>query len=72
MRAEAIANLSLVGKSYGASAIKVEPRALEKLPLSAAALSENKLVYELTTSSHEKFRMFKGQRKGDSRQGVLF
>ncbi|MGE5445897.1 MAG: N-6 DNA methylase [Ignavibacteriales bacterium] len=28
-----IANLSLVGKTYGAGAIKVEPRALEKLPL---------------------------------------
>ncbi|KAF5437760.1 hypothetical protein C5S35_02435 [Candidatus Methanophagaceae archaeon] len=26
-------NLSLVGKSYGGGAIKVEPRALEKLPL---------------------------------------
>lgn len=36
---ETIANLSLVGKSYGAGAIKVEPRALERLPLPAAALS---------------------------------
>ena len=30
---EALANLSLVGKSYGSGAIKVEPRALERLPL---------------------------------------
>ncbi len=30
---ETVSNLSLVGKSYGAGAIKVEPRALEKLPL---------------------------------------
>src|SRR5574341_109723 len=30
---ETLANLSLVGKSYGSGAIKVEPRALEKLPL---------------------------------------
>jgi hypothetical protein len=32
---EIIFNLSLVGKSYGDGAIKVEPRALEKLPLPA-------------------------------------
>jgi len=37
---ETIANLSLVGKSYGSGAIKVEPRALETLPLPAAVLSE--------------------------------
>lgn len=30
---ETIANLSLVGKSYGSGAIKVEPRALEALPI---------------------------------------
>ena len=32
---ETVSNLSLVGKSYGAGAIKVEPRALERLPLPA-------------------------------------
>ncbi len=32
-RPETISNLSLVGKSYGSGAIKVEPRALERLPL---------------------------------------
>lgn len=37
---ETVANLSLVGKSYGAGAIKVEPRALEQLPLSPSFLSE--------------------------------
>ena len=31
---ETISNLSLVGKSYGGGAIKVEPRSLEKLPIS--------------------------------------
>ncbi len=35
---ETVANLSLVGKSYGSGAIKVEPRALERLPLSMSAL----------------------------------
>ena len=37
---DTIANLSLVGKSYGGGAIKVEPRALERLPLSAHVLTE--------------------------------
>lgn len=32
---DTVANLRLVGKSYGAGAIKVEPRALERLPLPA-------------------------------------
>lgn len=36
---ETLANLALVGKSYGDGAIKVEPRALEKLPLPEALLS---------------------------------
>jgi adenine-specific DNA-methyltransferase len=37
-------NLASVGKSYGVGAIKVEPRALEALPLSADALQEAGLV----------------------------
>lgn len=37
---ETIANLPSVGKSYGAGAIKVEPRALERLPLPTAALQK--------------------------------
>jgi adenine-specific DNA-methyltransferase len=36
---ETVANLRLVGKSYGAGAIKVEPRALEKLPIPASLVS---------------------------------
>ncbi len=36
---ETIANLALVGKSYGAGAIKVEPRALETLPLPSHVVS---------------------------------
>ncbi|MGH9519330.1 MAG: hypothetical protein ACRD2D_06750, partial [Terriglobales bacterium] len=39
-----IANLARVGKSYGDGAIKVEPRALEKLTLPAAVCSEAGLV----------------------------
>jgi adenine-specific DNA-methyltransferase len=35
---EALANLQSVGKSYGSGAIKVEPRALERLPLPVSVL----------------------------------
>lgn len=35
---DTIANLARVGKSYGAGAIKVEPRALEALPIPVSAL----------------------------------
>lgn len=38
-----VANLACVGKSYGGGAIKVEPRALEKLPLPMEALAESGL-----------------------------
>lgn len=37
---DTIANLSAVGKSYGAGAIKVEPRSLERLPIPAGVLKE--------------------------------
>jgi hypothetical protein len=37
---DTVDNLALVGKSYGGGAVKVEPRALERLPLSARALRE--------------------------------
>ncbi len=37
---QTVANLALVGKSYGSGAIKVEPRALERLPLPPCALDE--------------------------------
>ena len=40
---ETISNLSLVGKSYGSGAIKVEPRALERLPITDRALRDSKL-----------------------------
>jgi len=36
---ETVANLPLVGKSYGGGAIKVEPRALESLPLPAEVVA---------------------------------
>lgn len=35
-----LANLALVGKSYGGNAIKVEPRALERLPLASDLIQE--------------------------------
>ena len=37
---ETVAGLSLVGKSYGSGAVKVEPRALEQLPLPEAVVCE--------------------------------
>ena len=37
---DTIANLALVGKSYGGGAIKVEPRALERLPIPSSVLAE--------------------------------
>lgn len=37
---ETLENLELVGKSYGDGAIKVEPRALERLPLPAAVMDK--------------------------------
>jgi hypothetical protein len=40
---ETLANLNLVGKSYGNGAIKVEPRALERLPLPARVIARLKL-----------------------------
>ena len=43
---ETVANLALVGKSYGSGAIKVEPRALERLPLPRVVLIENGLDFE--------------------------
>jgi adenine-specific DNA-methyltransferase len=40
---ETVANLKLVGKSYGDGAIKVEPRALERLPIPPSVVSETGL-----------------------------
>ena len=37
---DTVANLTLVGKSYGGGAIKVEPRALERLPIPSSVLAE--------------------------------
>lgn len=41
---DTIANLRLVGKSYGSGAIKVEPRALERLPIPTHVLAEVGLI----------------------------
>jgi hypothetical protein len=40
---ETVNNLSLVGKSYGSGAIKVEPRALERLPLPTKIVADARL-----------------------------
>lgn len=41
---DTLANLHRVAKSYGSGAIKVEPRALERVPLSERALSDSGLA----------------------------
>ncbi|MEO6724869.1 MAG: N-6 DNA methylase [Blastocatellia bacterium] len=43
---ETIANLPLIGKSYGSGAVKVEPRALERLPLPEHLVAEACLLRE--------------------------
>src|SRR5581483_10454408 len=48
---ETISNLPLVGKSYGSGAIKVEPRALERLPLPSAIVAQAGLVPLKTQAS---------------------
>jgi hypothetical protein len=40
---DTVKNLALVGKSYGDGAIKVEPRALEKLPIPTAVTEDLRL-----------------------------
>ncbi len=46
---ETIKNLSLVGKSYGDGAIKVEPRALERLRLPLAIVAKSGIINPQTT-----------------------
>ncbi|HEX4947707.1 MAG TPA: SAM-dependent methyltransferase, partial [Blastocatellia bacterium] len=50
---ETIANLALIGKSYGAGAVKVEPRALEKLAIPKRVAEQ----YELTNNAPTLFQM---------------
>jgi hypothetical protein len=38
-----VANLPIIGKSYGDGAVKVEPRSLEKLPIPDAAIEQSKV-----------------------------
>lgn len=44
---ETIANLPMIGKSYGSGAVKVEPRGLEKLPLPERLVKDAALPYEM-------------------------
>lgn len=50
---DTISNLALVAKSYGSGAIKVEPRALERVPISKAALRESGLSLEVSAGQAE-------------------
>ena len=44
---DTISNLTLIGKSYGDGAVKVEPRALEKLPIPDSVIKEVRLPVQL-------------------------
>ncbi len=44
---DTISHLALIGKSYGDGAIKVEPRALEKLPIPDNVIKESELPVQL-------------------------
>jgi len=44
---DTISNLSLIGKSYGDGAVKVEPRSLEKLPIPDRVIEESGLPVQL-------------------------
>jgi hypothetical protein len=48
---ETISNLVLVGKSYGSGAIKVEPRALERLPIPDSVVTKYRL--DAPTRTHQ-------------------
>jgi hypothetical protein len=44
---DTISNLTLIGKSYGDGAVKVEPRALERLPIPDNVIQESGLPVQL-------------------------
>ncbi len=44
---DTIANLTLIGKSYGDGAVKVEPRSLERLPIPDSVIEESGLPVQL-------------------------
>lgn len=54
---DTVANLRLVGKSYGEGAIKVEPRALERLPIPRRVIEESGLMVseDVILTSHRRF-----------------
>ncbi|HNB69659.1 MAG TPA: N-6 DNA methylase [Acidobacteriota bacterium] len=61
---ETIANLALVGKSYGSGAIKVEPRALEKLQLPVKAMEQAGLpIFWQTQPAHDVQSQLRGTTK---------
>lgn len=58
---DTVKNLSRVGKSYGAGAIKVEPRGLEQLPLPRDVVAENGLLEQVLNSSRKKQSGIQGE-----------
>lgn len=54
-----IENLSLVGKSYGGGAIKVEPRSLEKLRLPLELVLKSGIQYSKTRQAQSSIRLAK-------------
>ena len=50
---DTLSNLALVAKSYGSGAIKVEPRALERVPISNAALRESGFSFGISCGQAE-------------------
>ncbi len=74
---ETIRNLTLVGKSYGGGAIKVEPRGLERLPLPSEALEASSLDAKTAgrnrpsriTGGHDRILPFGNHAEADSTGG---
>ena len=44
---DTVANLAMIGKSYGDGAVKVEPRSLEKLPIPDSTLEQSGLPVQM-------------------------
>jgi len=66
---ETIGNLLFVGKSYGAGAIKVEPRALETLPIPASVASKVGLPVGEEAEQISLFETYQYIREGEGQYG---
>ena len=56
--ADTVANLAMIGKSYGDGAIKVEPRSLERLPIPENIIEKN---VHFQQSNQEQMRLFESK-----------